>query len=133
MTVPAYAGLPGLYRCHPVELASQLFGMVFGGGSLLAPDRPLHTVDAAAARLAGLDLNTGFLGTVERSLWTQLQPYVLDSVAIWQSARVAAVRIVGSDNTASFVYLLRRGEELLRSADPLRTLHGWLPAEPELR
>ncbi len=133
MTVPAYAGLPGLYRCHPVELASQLFGMLFGGGSLVAPERPLHQVDQCVARLAGLDLNTGLLGTVERSLWTQLQPYVLDTVAIWQSARVAAVRIVGSDHTGSFIYLLRRGERLLRSADPVTTLHGWLPADPELR
>ena len=79
MTVPAYAGLPGLYRCHPVELASQLFGMLFGGGSLLAPS-----------------------GRSTR--WTSVRPG-----------------------------LLRRGEELLRSADPVRTLHGWLPAEPELR
>jgi len=107
--------------------------MLFGGGSLLLPERPLRQVDESVARLAGLDLNTGFLGTVERGLWTQLQPYVLDSVAIWQSARVAAVRIVGSDNTASFVYLLRRGDQLLRSAHPVRDLRQWLPAEPELR
>ena len=133
MTVPAYAGLPGLYRCNPVDLASQLFGMLFGGGSLLLPERPLHQADEAAARLAGLDLNTGLLRSVDRGLWTQLQPYVLDSVAIWQSARVAAVRTIGSDHTSAFVYLLRRGEELLRAADPVGTLHGWLPAEPELR
>ena len=80
MTVPAYAGLPGLYRSDPVELAAQRFG----GGSL-------------------------------------------------QTARVAAVRILGSDHTSSFVYLLRRDEELLRSADPVRTLSDWLPAEPDLR
>jgi hypothetical protein len=107
--------------------------MLFGGGSLLLPERPLHQADEAAARLAGLDLNTGLLGSVDRGLWTQLQPYVLDSVAIWQSARVAAVRTVGSDHTSAFVYLLRRGEELLRSADPVSTLPGWLRAEPELR
>lgn len=46
---------------------------------------------------------------------------------------MAAVRTFDSDHTSAFVYLLRRGEELLRSADPVSTLHGWLPAEPELR
>ncbi len=67
-------------------------------------------------------------------------PAVIERVACREdcvdarTARVGSVvRIVGSDHTGSFIYLLRRGERLLRSADPVTTLHGWLPAEPELR
>ena len=122
-----------MYASDPVELASQLFGMLFGGGSLVAPERPTEPGRPAGGPAGRLDLNTGLLGTVGRGLWTRLQPYVLDSVAIWPSARIAAVRVFGSDHSASFVYLLRRGDQLLRSAEPVRVLRGWLPAEPELR
>ena len=46
---------------------------------------------------------------------------------------LAVVRTIDSDQTSAFVHLLWRDEELLRSADPVSTRHGWLPADPELR
>ena len=85
------------------------------------------------AHVAGLELNTGLLGTASPTLWLQLQPYVLETVAIWVAARVAAIRASGGESSVSYVYLLRRGEQLLRSPDPHRALQGWLPGEPDLR
>lgn len=85
------------------------------------------------ARVAGLELHSGLLGTASSTLWLQLQPYVLETVAVWLAARVAAVRGSGGESSISHVYLLRRGEQLVRSPDPYRTLLGWLPGETDLR
>ena len=95
--------------------------------------RPLDQLDRAVARWAGLTLDSGFLGLVSPTLWTQLQPYVLEVLAIWAAARVAATRVDGGDHTSTDVYLLRRGEQLLQSSDPVATLRGWLPGENDLR
>ena len=56
-----------------------------------------------------------------------------ETVAMWSAARVAAVRVSGNESPVSHLYLLRRGEQLLQAADPVATLRGWLPDEPELR
>jgi hypothetical protein len=106
---------------------------LFAGGSVVHPERPLRTLDADLAWLAGLELGSGLLGTMRSALWLQLQPYVLETVAIWTTARVAGVRTSGGEGVPSYVYLLRRGEQLLGSVDPVATLRGWLPAEPDLR
>ena len=125
--------MSGLYATDPVELATRLFWALFGASSLMHPQRPLRDLDKAVAVVAGLDLSPGMLGMVNSTMWMQLQPYVLDTVAIWTTARVAATRASGGENSPTYVYLLRRGEQLLRSADPVTTLRGWLPAEPDLR
>jgi hypothetical protein len=51
---------------------------------------------------------------------------VLESVCLWEQARVGAVRTTGGDHASSIVSLLRRGENVLGSADPVRTVHELL-------
>ena len=83
-------------------------------------------VDEVVAWLAGVGMNTGLLGTTDRNTWQLLQPYVLESVALWEQARVASTRTVGGDHARMICCLLKRGEQVLGSADPLRTMHGLL-------
>ncbi len=137
MTTPEpprpYAGFEGLYRSDPIELAALAFGHVFAGASVTSPRRDLHRVDEVLAWLAGVDINTGIFGTVGGVGYEQLQVYSLEVVAIWQRELLAATRVEGSDHTRISLYLLRRGERLLRAADPVAMLRGSEPGEPELR
>ena len=61
--------------------------------------------------------------------YEQIQAYSLESVTIWQRELVAATGVEGSDHVQVSIYLLRRGEELLRSEDPVAMLRG-TPAGP---
>lgn len=99
---------------------------VFAGATVGAPVRPVERADEVVAWSAGVNLNTGLLGTVDRNTWQLLQPYVLESVVLWQQARVAALRTTGGDHTATILSLLKRGETLLGSSDPVRTLRELL-------
>lgn len=111
-----------MYACDPVELASITFVHVFAGTSLALPVRDLSRVDEITGWLAGVDMSSGLLGSLSRQTWEQLQPYTMESVCLWQQGRVAAARTTGSDHVHNAVVMLRRGEALLRSTDPVRTL-----------
>lgn len=83
-------------------------------------------VDEVVAGLAGVSVITGLLGTTDRTTWQLLQPYVLETVCLWEQARVAATRTVGGDHARMICCLLRRGERVLGSTNPLRTMRGLL-------
>lgn len=126
-----YAGFDGLYRSDPIELAALTFGQVFVDGTVASPRRDLDRVDQVIAWLAGVDINQGLFGMVGGLPYEQIQTYSLETVAIWQRELVAATRVEGSDHVRVSVYLLRRGEDLLRSADPVAMLRGTAPDPPE--
>jgi len=123
---PRYAGFEGLYRADAVELATATFLNVFAGATVGAPVRDGSRVDEIVAWLAGVPLNTGLLGTPDATTWQLLQPYVLETVCIWEQARVASTRTTGGDHARAFCCLLKRGEDVLGSSDPLRTLRALL-------
>lgn len=134
MSLQRYAGLPGLYLSDSVELAAFAFPAVFAGASLVAPVREFDHVDSVVAALAGIDLYTGFLGTTNSVTSNQLQPYVLEIVALWQQALIAVQHVrAGSDHTVVEIVMLRRGEILLQATDPVATLRSWLPGGVSLR
>lgn len=136
MTTPEratqYAGFDGLYRSDPIELAALTFAQVFVDGTVANPRRDLARVDQIIAWLAGIDINQGLFGMVGGLAYEQIQTYSLETVAIWQRELVAAIKVEGSDHVRVSVYLLRRGEELLRSADPVAMLRGTTPEPPGL-
>ncbi len=99
---------------------------MFAGATVGAPIRPTSRVDEVVAWLAGIPMGTGLLGTTDRTTWQLLQPYVLESVCLWEQARVASTRTTGSDHVSSLCCLLRRGENVLGSPDPLRTMRELL-------
>lgn len=106
-----------------------MFWALFGRATLAQPvQRSLRELDEVVAGAAGVEL-----GLFDSTVWQQLQCYVLEIVAIWSTARVAGVRASGGEHSRTYVYLLRRGEQLLGAADPVATLRSWLPAEPSLR
>ena len=124
-----YAGFEGLYRSDPIELAVLTFFQVFAGGTVARPRRDFARVEQVTARLAGIDINQGLFGMVGGLSYEQIQAYSLESVTIWQRELVAATGVEGSDHVQVSIYLLRRGEELLRSEDPVAMLRG-TPAGP---
>ncbi|GAA3560885.1 hypothetical protein GCM10022197_15480 [Microlunatus spumicola] len=83
-------------------------------------------VDEVVAWLAGVPLNTGLLGTVEPRTWQLLQPYVLESVCVWEQTRIASTRTTGGDHARTVCCLLKRGEGVLGSPDPYRTVRELL-------
>lgn len=107
-------------------MATAAFLGVFAGASVGSPVRDGFRVDEVVAWLAGVPMNTGLLGTTDRNTWQLLQPYVLESVALWERARVASTRTVGGDHARTICCLLKRGEKVLGSADPLRTMRELL-------
>lgn len=123
---PRYAGLEGLYRADAVEVATTTFLHVFAGATVGAPIREGSKVDEIVAWLAGVPLNTGLLGTADLHTWQLLQPYVLETTCLWEEARVASWRTVGGDHMRVFCCLLKRGEHVLGSADPYRTMRELL-------
>lgn len=123
---PRFAGFEGLYRADAVEVATETFLHVFAGATVGAPIREGSKVDEVVAWLAGMPLNTGLLGTAEVHTWQLLQPYVLESLALWQQARVASTRTAGGDHAGVFCCLLKRGEDVLGSPDPHRTMRELL-------
>jgi hypothetical protein len=122
----AYAGFEGLYRADAVQLATDVFLQVFAGASVGAPVRDAARVDEIVAWLAGVPLNTGLLGTADLHTWQLLQPYVLETVCLWEQARVASTRTTGGDHARTLCCLLKRGEHVLGSADPRRTMRELL-------
>ena len=90
------------------------------------PVRDGFRVDEVVAWLGGIPMSTGLLGTTDRSTWQLLQPYVLESVVLWEQARVASTRTVGGDHARMICCLLKRGERVLGSADPLGTMRELL-------
>ncbi|SDU94401.1 hypothetical protein SAMN04488544_2355 [Microlunatus sagamiharensis] len=123
---PRYAGLEGLYRADAVEVATTTFLHVFAAATVGNPVREGSKVDEIVAWLAGVPLNTGLLGTADLHTWQLLQPYVLETTCLWEQARVASWRTVGSDHMRVFCCLLKRGENVLGSADPYRTMRELL-------
>jgi hypothetical protein len=123
---PRYAGFEGLYRADAVGLATEVFLQVFAGATVGAPVRDGARVDEIVAWLAGVPLNTGLLGTADLHTWQLLQPYVLETVCLWEQARVASTRTTAGDHTRTFCCLLKRGENVLGSADPQRTMRELL-------
>jgi hypothetical protein len=109
-----------------VEVATIAFLDVFAGATVGAPVRDGGRVDEVVAWLAGVPTNRGLLGTTDRATWELLQPYVLETTCLWEQARVASSRTVGGDHARMVCCLLKRGERLLGSPDPLRTMHELL-------
>lgn len=107
-------------------MATATFVSVFAGASVGAPVRDGFRVDEVVAWLAGVPLSTGFLGTADQHTWQLLQPYVLETVALWEQARVASTRTTGGDHARMICCLLKRGEHVLGSPDPLRTMRELL-------
>ena len=107
-------------------MATAAFVSVFAGATVGTPVRDGFRVDEVVAWLAGVPLNTGLLGTADRTTWQLLQPYVLETVVLWEQARVAATRTVGGDHARMICCLLKRGEHVLGSPDPLRTMRELL-------
>jgi hypothetical protein len=99
---------------------------VFAGATVGSPVRQGTRVDEVVAWLAGVPMSTGLLGTTDGTTWELLQPYVLETTCLWEQARVAATRTAGGDQARMFCCLLKRGEIVLGSADPLRTMHDLL-------
>lgn len=130
---PRYAGFEGLYRSDPIELAALTFAQIFVDGTVANPRREFNRVDQVTAWLAGVDINQGLFGTVGGLAYEQIQSYSLETVSIWQRELVAATKVEGSDHVRVSLYLLRRGEELLRSEDPITMLRGTPPGPAELR
>ena len=113
-------------------MATIAFLNVFAGASVGAPVRDGGRVDEVVAWLAGVPVNRGLLGTTDRATWELLQPYVLETTCLWEQARVASTRTVGGDHARMICCLLKRGENVLGSADPWRAMHDLL-AGVELR
>jgi len=111
---------------------------VFAGADLSSPQRSLTDLDRHVGLLAGLDVQVGLLGVFDDTR-VHIQPYVLETVLIWQQARVAAPRGaepefgLSRQRWVDYLYLLRRGQQLLTMGDPVAGLHGWLPGGRELR
>lgn len=110
-------------------MATVVFVNVFVGATVGAPVREGSRVDEVVAWLAGVPMNTGLLGTTDRTTWELLQPYVLETTCLWEQARVASTRTVGGDHARMFCCLLKRGETVLGSTDPLRTMRDLLGVE----
>ena len=83
-------------------------------------------VDEVLAWLAGVPLDAGLLGTADLHTWQLLRPYVLQTTCLWEQARVTSWRTLGSDHLRVFCCLLERGEDVLGSADPYRTMRELL-------
>jgi hypothetical protein len=107
-------------------VATIAFLNVFAGATVGAPVRDGHRLDEVVAWLAGVPMNSGLLGTTDRTTWELLQPYVLETTCLWEQARVASTRTVGGDHARMFCCLLKRGENVLGSSDPLQTMHELL-------
>ncbi len=107
-------------------MAAVAFTNVFAGATVDAPVRESHRIDEVVAWMAGISLATGLLGTVDGATWQLLQPYVLESVCLWEQARSASTRTPGGDRARVICCLLRRGEGVLGSSDPVRTLRELL-------
>lgn len=107
-------------------MATAAFLGVFAGATVGSPVRDGFRVDEVVAWLAGVPMNTGLLGTTDRTTWQLLQPYVLESVCLWEQARVASTRTIGGDHARTTCCLLRRGERVLGSTDPLQTMRELL-------
>ncbi|SEQ57129.1 hypothetical protein [Microlunatus flavus] len=105
---------------------------MFAGATVGSPVREGGRVDEIVAWLAGVPLNTGLLGTADLNTWQLLQPYVLETTCLWEQARVASWRTVGSDHARVLCCLLKRGENVLGSPDPHRTMRDLLD-DVELR
>ena len=115
-------------QADPVVLAAELFGAGFDGASLLAPVRPVRRIDEAIHELSGTKQTLGaaatWLGLAMPSSPT-LQPYLMESVVIWQLSRVAALRTWGGQTAATTVTLLPRGAGMLSSVSPVALLRDW--------
>ena len=107
-------------------MATATFLHVFAGATVGNPVREGSKVDEIVAWLAGVPMNTGLLGTASAATWELLQPYVLETTCLWEQARVASWRSVGSDRMRVFSCLLKRGEQVLGSPDPYRTMRELL-------
>jgi len=127
-----YATFAGLYQTDAVELAAMAFSRVFADATMVDPKRVMDQVDRAVADLGGVDLYSGLFGTAKSALWDRVQPYSLEVVLLWQQARVAARRTTPGQYGGAYVFLLRRGEQLLQASDPVGALRGFLPGS-ELR
>lgn len=121
------ADFDGLYQTDAVDLAARAFRRVFAGATMADPMRELDKVDRAIAKLGGVDVYSGLFGTAKTELWHQVQPYTLEVVLVWEQARVAARRTTAGQYGVAYVYLLRRGEQLLQATDPVSALQGYLP------
>lgn len=103
------------------------FPVVFGGLTLLNPEVGEERVDQALNFLAGIRMDTGLGSLFDRTDWLRIQPYVLESVLLWERARVAARRsIEGSSRAIHKIYMLRRGVDLLHSPNPVGLLSEFL-------
>jgi hypothetical protein len=109
-----------------VEVATETFLHVFAGATVGAPIREGSRVDEVLGWLAGIPLNAGLLGTPDQHTWHLLQPYVLETIALWEQARIASTRTTGGDHVRVFCCLLKRGENVLGSSAPHRTVRELL-------
>lgn len=109
-----------------MEVATVAFVNVFAGATVGAPVRAGDRVDEVLAWMAGVGMNSGLLGTTDRTTWELLQPYVLETTCLWEQARVASTRTIGGDQARMICCLLKRGERVLGSSDPLRTMRDLL-------
>lgn len=124
---PHPAAFDSLYQMDAVELAARAFSRTFVGATLGDSKRTLDKVDRSVADIGGVDLYSGLFGTAKTALWEQIQPYSLEVVILWQQARVAARRTTPGQYGAAYIFLLRRGEQLLQATDPVSALQGYLP------
>jgi hypothetical protein len=124
-----FDGLPALQSADPVELAAALFTETFAEVRLAAPVVEMPSVDRAMDRLTGWASKRSAIGWLSGQLAfrPEVQPYLMESVLIWQQARIAGMRSWGTaQRSAAGVVLLPRGAELLKSSDPVAGLRALL-------
>ncbi len=130
-----YDGLEGLRRANPVELAAAVFVDLFNGASLDDPIRPGTRLEQSFFRLAGRVSSGGSLTRAASWLGLtmsgspKLQPFVVETLALWQFTRVAASRPAGGQ-AATVLVMMRRGEDLLRAEHPVGFLRDLLMNGP---
>ena len=111
-------------------MAAALFAETFARVRLTSPVVDMPSVDQAMGRLTGWVPKRSALSWLggRVGIRPEVQPYLLESVLIWQQARVAGMRSWGSaQHSAAGVVLLPRGAELLKSSDPAAELRALLP------
>ena len=101
---------------------------MFTGASLLDPVRPVRRIDEALQALSGVGPRrnlAAWLGLAAPSD-PSVQPYLMESVVIWQQARVAALRTWGGQTAVTTVTLLTRGANVLTAPFPAAALRDYL-------
>ncbi|VXC25668.1 conserved hypothetical protein [Microbacterium sp. 8M] len=105
--------LDQLLGANLFDVSARLFVATFGPGAGSRPDRELRTVHEALARMAGLQRIGVFGPKDDRALVV-----ALECVLLWERSLLAA-RGWSGDHATPTVRLLRRGESVRASADPL--------------